>query len=492
MSKLIVLSNRVSLPNPDKPAAGGLAVALQDALAETGGTWLGWNGAITDHSNLNTSDNASDNASDWVQPQFDRLVDGKIEYLTCALTQQQYDQYYSEFANSTLWPAMHERQDLIEYDQAAFDTYQQVNALFARQLQAIAQPDDVIWVHDYHFFSVARHCRDLGMHNKIGFFLHIPFAPLSIWQSIPTAERLLQDLCHYDLVGLQTDHDQSTCMQACSTLLKAQKIQHSLISYQKRIIAIKCYPIGVNPAQIQQMAEKHANDRQDVFDLKALKQQKTIIGVDRVDYSKGILERFDAFAEFLQQYPQYQRKITELQIACPCRMDVLAYQRLFRQVNQTVEKINATFAQHDWLPIDCTNEVVPHETLMGLYRLTDICWISSLRDGMNLVAKEYIAAQDPENPGVLILSKYAGAAEQMQQALIVDPTDTQDMVHALKIAVDMPLQERITRYQQLMQGLTTFDINDWRNQFLSDLRNQHPQENFKQPLRAANPACQLL
>ncbi|ONG42071.1 trehalose-6-phosphate synthase [Alkanindiges hydrocarboniclasticus] len=490
MSKLIVLSNRVSLPNPDKPAAGGLAVALQDALTETGGIWLGWNGDIIPDSRDTSADENTSHAA--YQPQFGQVVDGKIEYLTCPLTQNQYDQYYCGFANNTLWPAMHERQDLLEYNPAEFETYQQVNALFARQLKAIAQPDDVIWVHDYHFFSVARYCRELGMDNKIGFFLHIPFAPLSIWQCIPTAERLIQDLCHYDLVGLQTDYDQSLCMQACTTLLKAQKIQHSLVSYQQRITTIKCYPIGINPAQIQQVAKKHANDRQDVFDLKALKHQKTIIGVDRIDYSKGILERFDAFAAFLEQYPQYHRRITELQIACPCRMDILAYQRLFRQVNQTVEKINDTFAQHDWLPIDCTNEVVPHETLMGLYRLTDICWISSLRDGMNLVAKEYIAAQDPENPGVLILSKYAGAAEQMQQALIVDPTDTQDMVNALKTAIDMPLEERLSRYQQLMQGLTTFDINDWRNQFLSDLRKNHQLENFKQPIRAVNTAYQLL
>lgn len=482
MSKLIVLSNRVSLPNPDKPAAGGLAVALQDALTETGGIWLGWNGDI----------DGAETAAAKAQPRFSSVIEGKIEYLTCPLTQHQYDQYYCGFANNTLWPAMHERQDLIEYQQAEFDTYQQVNALFAQQLSATAQPDDVIWVHDYHFFSVARYCRELGMRNKIGFFLHIPFAPLTIWQSIPTAESLIRDLCHYDLVGLQTDHDQSLCIQACTTLLKAQKIQHSLISFQQRITTIKCYPIGVNPVQIQQVAKQHVSDRQDVFDLKALKQQKTIIGVDRIDYSKGILERFDAFAEFLQQYPQYLQQITELQIACPCRMDVLAYQRLFKQVNQTVEKINAKFAQHDWLPIDCTHEVVPHETLMGLYRLTDICWISSLRDGMNLVAKEYIAAQDPNNPGVLILSRYAGAAEQMHEALIVDPTDTQNMVDALKIAVEMPLQERISRYQKLMQGLVTFDINDWRNRFLNDLRQNHQLENFKQPMRAVNAEYQLL
>ncbi|XID75293.1 trehalose-6-phosphate synthase [Alkanindiges sp. WGS2144] len=479
MSKLIVLSNRVSLPNPDKPVAGGLAVALQDALAETGGIWLGWNGDITGHNDHSGS-------------AFSLLKHANIDYLTCPLSQKQYDQYYCGFANNTLWPALHERADLIEYDSAEFETYQDVNALFAAQLKQITHEDDVIWVHDYHFLSVARYCRQLGMRNKIGFFLHIPFARLSILKQIPTAITLLQDLCQYDLVGLQTEHDQHLCMQACTTLLQAQKIQQYLLSYQQRITTIKCYPIGINPEHIQQVARQHAREKQDVFDLDSLEQQKTIIGVDRIDYSKGLLERFNAFAGFLQQYPQYTKRVTELQIACPCRMDIRAYQKLYKQVNETVDHINRTLGQDDWLPIDCTHQTVEHEALMGLYRQTDICWISSLRDGMNLVAKEYIAAQDPENPGVLILSKYAGAAEQMQQAIIVDPHDQQAMISALKQAIDMPRAERIMRYLQLMQGLTSFDINDWRNQFLSDLRKNYPLENFKNPERAVNPSYQLL
>ena len=481
MSKLIVLSNRVSLPNPDKPAAGGLAVALQDALTESGGIWLGWNGDIV---------------ADGETTPFGLLQQGNIEYLTCPLNQTEYEQYYCGFANNTLWPAMHERQDLIEYQTDEFETYQQVNRKFARQLQQIAQPNDVIWIHDYHFFSVAGHCRELGLRNKIGFFLHIPFAPLNIWAQIPVAKQLIADLCHYDLIGLQTEYDQNLCLQACTTLLKAPKLQHNLISYQQRVCAINCYPIGINPLHIQQVAKHYAKAEQQVFEPESLR-QKTIIGVDRVDYSKGILERFDAFAEFLNQYPEYQQRITELQIACPCRMDILAYQNLFNQVNRTVEKINAMYARHNWRPIDCTHEVVGHEALMGLYRQTDICWISSLRDGMNLVAKEYIAAQEPDNPGVLILSRYAGAAEQMQDAILVDPTDTQAMVDALKQAIEMPRDERIQRYQKLMAGLEAYDINDWRNHFLDDLRKNHalnstaPDSNTSS-VRTVNQAYTLL
>ena len=478
MSKLIVLSNRVSLPNPDKPAAGGLAVALQDALDETGGIWLGWNGEQINNDQ---------------QAEFGRINNKNVEYLTCPLTHQQYEQYYCGFANNTLWPAMHERADLIECNAEEYETYQQVNRLFAEKLKDIAQPDDVIWVHDYHFFSVARYCRELGMQNKIGFFLHIPFARLAIWRQIPMANRLIQDLCQYDVVGLQTEHDQNLCMQACTTLLQAQKIQQYLLSYQKRITTIKCYPIGVNPDHIQKVARQYADDSQSVFDFDALGKQQTIIGVDRIDYSKGLLERFNAYSDFLATYPEYHRQVTDLQIACPCRLDIVAYQELFKRLKEKVKTINAQFAQDDWLPIECSHDVVAHEALMGIYRKSSICWISSIRDGMNLVAKEYIAAQDPENPGVLILSKYTGAAEQMPEAIIVDPEDPKAMVQALKLALDMPQEERIRRYQKLIAGLKAFDINDWRNAFLVDLRQNNELQNFKRPGRdTANPVYQLL
>ncbi len=503
MSKLIVLSNRVSLPKPDKLVAGGLAVALQDALQKKGGIWLGWNGEIIE--NTASSMKANNAAQNDIQTSsqhpsieyisndqmssFGCITDGNIEYLTCPLTQQQYDQYYSGFANSTLWPAMHERGDLIQYSSAEFNTYQEVNALFAQKLKQIAAEDDVIWVHDYHFFSVARYCRQLGMRNKIGFFLHIPFARTSILKHIPAITTLLQDLCQFDLVGLQTEHDQHQCMQAFTTLLQAQKIQKSLISYQQRITTVKSFPIGINPQHIQQVAKQH--NQTDVFDLNALRQQRTIIGVDRIDYSKGLLERFNAFAAFLQQYPHYQTKVTELQVACPCRMDIDAYKNLYDQVNQSIERINQQFGQPNWLPIDCINDTVEHDALMALYQQTDICWITSLRDGMNLVAKEYIAAQDPDNPGVLILSKFAGAAEQMQAAIIVDPTNQEAMVAALKTALEMPKAERIQRYQQLMHGIEAFDINDWCKTFLSDLRQNQPLQRFKNPSRAVNNAYPL-
>ncbi|WP_411688935.1 alpha,alpha-trehalose-phosphate synthase (UDP-forming) [Acinetobacter indicus] len=469
MSKLIVLSNRVSLPNPEKKAAGGLAVAMQDALHDIGGVWVGWNG---------------ERVEQFSQLKFDSVQHQGVEYLTSPLTEQQYQQYYCGFANNALWPAMHDRSDLIEYSTDEYLTYQEVNRMFAEQLQAIAEPDDVIWVHDYHFFSIARHCRQLGMHNKIGFFLHIPFAHEAVWREIPVASRLLQDLCEYDVVGLQTQRDQQQCMRICQTMLSGEEIHPYILRYQNKLTMMKSYPIGVNPDLIQHAAAQPLTSTQDIFDFDSLAQQKTIIGVDRIDYSKGLLERFDAFAHFLASYPEYHQQVVDLQIACPCRMDIPAYQRLYQRLEDQIDAINSQYATADWLPVNCSHQTLAHEVLMKIYRQSDICWVTSLKDGMNLVAKEYIAAQDANDPGVLILSDKAGAADQMPDALIVNPHDREAMTRALKQALEMPRAERIQRYSRLMDGLKKFDIADWHTTFLNDLRHNSFLYHYKMPLRA--------
>ncbi|GAA5014620.1 trehalose-6-phosphate synthase [Acinetobacter puyangensis] len=467
MSKLIVVSNRVSLPHSDQPSAGGLAVALHDALNEIGGVWLGWNGTQVEDGQASV---------------FEHVECGQVEYITCPLQHVHYRKYYCGFANNTLWPAMHDRADLIVFKNDEYEAYQQVNYLFAQKLAQIAEPDDVIWIHDYHFFSMARYCRELGMHNKIGFFLHIPFAPIDMWQMLPRASALIEDLHDYDVIGLQTENDQKNCMQVCTSLLKAMQINAHLISYKSHLTTIKCYPIGIHPDSIQELSIKTDQSVQAMLNKPLA--QKTIIGVERIDYSKGLLQRFDALADFLTHYPHYQTQLTALQIACPCRLDIQAYQDLNRSLNQQVERINRQFSRDDWQPIDYHQEVIEHDVLMQVYRAADMCWVTSLRDGMNLVAKEYIAAQNPLDPGVLILSKYAGAAEQMSAALIVDPLDPVDMREALKTAMEMSKAERIQRYQQLIKGLYQFDINDWRNQFLWDLMHNHQlfEHCIKQPI----------
>ena len=464
MSKLIVLSNRVSLPHPDQATAGGLAVALQDALSDIGGVWLGWNGEQVKNSTA---------------VHFNESKHNGVQYITCPLTQEQYQKYYSGFANNTLWPAMHDRADLIQYNAEEHEVYQQVNRLFAQKLQQTAQADDIIWIHDYHFLSVAHYCRELGMQNRIGFFLHIPFAGLKLWRLIPQARLLIQDLSQYDVIGLQTEHDQQQCLQVAAHYLGSAISQNNMLQYKNHQVMVQCYPIGINPQLIQHAAEQEKSNH--YFDFAKMRQQKTIISVDRIDYSKGLIERFNALAAFLKRNPEYQQHLTDLQIACPCRMDIAAYQNLFEALKAKVQEINHAFSQDDWLPIHCIHETVSHDNLMNIYRQSDICWVNSLRDGMNLVAKEFIAAQDPTNPGVLILSKYTGAAAQMSEALMVDPHDQSSMLKTLKKALGMSKAERLARYQHLMKGLKSFDINDWRNAILKDLSNCKDMNVFSLP-----------
>ncbi|MFT4021621.1 MAG: trehalose-6-phosphate synthase [Acinetobacter sp.] len=452
MSKLIVLSNRVSLPSAGKLSAGGLAVALNDALNENGGVWIGWNGE--QHSQADSAFS------------FNHIQHNKIEYLTTPLNQQQFKNYYCGFANQVLWPAMHNRADLISFNTDYYTTYQEVNFLFAQKIQEISQPDDVIWIHDYHFLSVAKYCRDLGMQNRIGFFLHIPFAPLNIWKQTPMAKRLIRDLCHYDVIGLQTQRDQQQCIRACTTYMQAQKISDHVLSYHQRLITVKDYPIGVSP---QDLKIKSQNSVSKAFDFDNIQPQKTIISADRIDYSKGILQRLDAIHDFLISHPEYHQRVSHLQIACPCRTDIAAYRDLQQQVKAKTKLINSEFNTAHWKAVHSYFDTIQHDELMHIYYQSDICWVNSVYDGMNLVAKEYIAAQNPDNPGVLILSKYAGAAQQMQQAIIVDPHQPDELQSALHVALNMPKHERIRRYEILMDGILRHDIDEWRDNFMKDL-----------------------
>lgn len=479
MTNLIVLSNRVKSPHTPKHVAGGLAVGLQNALLEQGGIWLGWNGEV----------------DDTYATHYARQSMGNIDYVTTAYSREQYRHFYCGFANNTLWPAMHGRVDLVASDAQDYPIYQAVNAQFARQLHAMATPDTMIWVHDYHFLSVAHYCRQLGMRQRIGFFLHIPFAPKATWQplaEITHCHELMSQLACYDVIGVQTPADQQHCVEVMTQELALTPLatppavttgdtavrllaDNSLAHRDGHVLAVNCYPIGVNVPLIHETVAMYQSPlpfASVLTDKPA--SQKTIIAVDRVDYSKGIPERFAALAAFLSRYPEYQTRLQLQQIACPCRLDIPAYRALNAQVHAQVTAINDKFRQADWQPIHCSDEALDHDALMPVLRHSDICWVNSIKDGMNLVAKEYIAAQSPDDPGVLILSKYAGAAQQMPEAIIVDPHDIESLITGLYTALTMTLAERQRRYQALIRGLEKDSIRAWRERFLADLQAVQP------------------
>ena len=515
MSCLIVLSNRVKMPD-NAPMAGGLAVALQDVLTGNLGVWMGWNGDIIDPPNDSAGNEFSSNKRTALTNTKADLTqaDTTITYMTTALTTEQYEQFYCGFANNVLWPLLHERTDLIHQAPEDYAGYQAVNRLFARQLKKVIEPDDVIWVHDYHFLSVAYHCRQLGIKNRIGFFLHIPFVSLPFWQQLDKSAELIHHFAHYDVFGTQTQEDKTNCLDVVQHYLKDRFLTNShltpyleglpinVLHSQQHLstanrsidaqillhlglgvphsLLIDSYPIGTNVAKIQQQVSHLSSQSTKYPDktklIKSADQQ--IIAVDRIDYSKGLLRRLSAYREFLEQNPTYQNQLTLLQVACPSRLDLPVYHELYNTVRQEVDNINQQFlpnihGQKDAAgsrpAINYSETVLSHEALMTLFWQSDIGWVNSLKDGMNLVAKEYVAAQNPDNPGVLLVSRYAGAAEQMQAAVIIDPYQPISMTEGLKTALTMSLDERKARYQALLQGLKQENLHAWHQGFLEDL-----------------------
>ena len=492
MSRLIVLSNRVKMPD-NNPMAGGLAIALQDVLNGKSVVWMGWNGEIIERCNDDYTNKFSSIKQTALSDADAPCANTFITYMTTVLTTEQYQQFYCGFANNVLWPLLHERTDLISQAPEDYAGYQTVNHLFAKQLKKIVEPDDVIWVHDYHFLSVAYHCRQLGIRNRIGFFFHIPFVSLPFWQSLDKSSELIRHLAHYDVLGTQTQQGRANCFAVChyylkdslrnalhvprgfgtSTQSKNTQIMLNLGLNHPHDLRIDAYPIGINVTRIQQqishLSSQYAKANHSKKTIKYAAQK--IIAVDRIDYSKGLLKRFSAYRDFLQQNPLYQNQLTLLQIVCPSRLDLTAYQRLYNDVKTAINDVNQQFLPNtcSWQAINYCESVISHETLMTMFWQSDIGWVNSLKDGMNLVAKEYIAAQNPDNPGVLLLSRYAGAAEQMQAAVIIDPYQPKSMTEGLGIALRMPLDERQSRYQSLLQGLQQNDLQVWQQNFLNDL-----------------------
>jgi trehalose 6-phosphate synthase len=453
MGRLVVVSNRVAPTQEGRPAAGGLAIGVLDALKETGGLWFGWSGEIVNHNE---------------PPSI--VKQGAITYATVGLTRRDYDQYYKGFSNATLWPTFHYRSDLSRYDRHEYAGYLRVNASLAKQLAALIEPDDIIWVHDYHLLPFAHALRELHVANPLGFFLHIPFPAPEVLRTAPPHVELVRSMCSYDVVGFQTQVDVQSFADYIERGGFGSSSEEGMMHAFGRMLKVGAYPIGVYPDAIAKAAEEFS-DRTTIGALRdATRGRRLIMSVDRLDYSKGLVERFQAFERLLTDAPRWQGRVSLVQIAPPTRSDVQTYQRIRQNLEGEAGRINGRFAQLDWTPIHYLNRKYERNFLMALLRLAHVGYVTPLRDGMNLVAKEYVAAQDPEDPGVLVLSQFAGAAEQLPGALIVNPFDLTQMAEALSHALSMPLVERKARHADMMASLRASDLSTWRDAFLDDLR----------------------
>jgi trehalose 6-phosphate synthase len=397
---------------------------------------------------------------------------GNIRFATIDLRPAEFDAYYNGYCNGTLWPLFHYFPDRFTHEQQQYEAYQAVNSQFAHQLLKVLRPGDAVWVHDYQLIPLGRYLRELGFQGPIGFFLHIPFPHLQILRLLPNYAELVRDMCHYDLAGFQTEDDVRsflTCLDPPLCEIPASRC----IEIDGRSLRFGAYPIGIDVDAVISAAVATFSQETVQRMAVSLMGRKLIIGVDRLDYTKGLTERFAAYEQFLEAFPENQGNVTFLQIAPPSRSHVLAYGEIRRGLEQCAGRLNGRFAEADWTPIRYLNRDYTHSTLMGFLRAAKVALVTPVRDGMNLVAKEFVAAQDPEDPGVLILSPMAGAAQELGSALQVNPYDKRGMAMALQAALNMPLDERRQRHEDMLAAVRQHDIHNWYGTFVQDLTGEN-------------------
>lgn len=455
--RLVIVSNRVAMPKKHGAAAGGLAVGVLAALHEHGGVWFGWNGGLT-------------SAGEPGPPDVARK--GNIDYVTISLNETDYERYYNGYSNRVLWPICHYLLDFIHYDPADFDGYRRVNRQFARRLAALLAPSDIVWVHDYHLIPLAAELRDAGVDNPIGFFLHVPFPSYEAFRAIPGHEYLLRAMCAYDVLGFQTAGDLAafeTCIR--EPIVGAEFDDDHVIRLPGGRLVADVFPIGVDVDGIAATARDAMELKTVRTMVRSLNDRQLIIGVDRLDYSKGLTQRFRSYERLLEKYPNSQSNVTLMQIAPPTRTGVRTYDEIRGELEQNAGRINGRFAEADWVPIRYLNKGIPRKPLMGFFRAAAVGLVTPIRDGMNLVAKEYVAAQDPQDPGVLVLSSLAGAACELGEAVVVNPHDRDNVADGIATALDMQLAERRERHAALLATLRKNDITAWRTRFVDALTN---------------------
>ena len=436
-------------------AQGGLAGALNAALKAHKGVWFGWSGedGVAESGNVTTYE------------------DDGVTIATMDLSGQDVEEYYNGYANQTLWPLFHYRIDLARFERQTGKGYERVNEEFAERLTPFMGENDLVWVHDYHLIPLGERLRSRGVSNRIGFFLHTPWPPARLLVSLPYHERLVRTMLHYDLIGFQTEEWLSSFLEYCSDELGAEvDAKSGTVRFEGRTCTARAFPIGIDWDHFTALGETGDARQAGQRILSSTRRRIAMIGVDRLDYSKGLPERLDGISRFFDRRPESVRDLVFIQIAPPSREDVESYQAIRAELEQKAGQINGARSEVDLVPVRYVNRGYNHAQLYGFFRASKIGLVTPLRDGMNLVVKEYVAAQDPEDPGVLILSRFAGAAAQLHEAVLVNPHSPDDLAHAIGVALDMPLEERRRRHRAMVTSVREEDVQQWTANFLEDLR----------------------
>jgi trehalose 6-phosphate synthase len=458
---LVVVSNRVARGKANEPMTGGLAAALLPVVEKSGAIWVGSSGRVRD------------GAQKEPFAEIEALGAGALAMLD--LPAAHYGGYYEGFANSALWPALHSRADLIRASQEDYLSYREVNAFMARALLRFRKPDAAFWIQDYHFLALGAELRDLGVTQPVGFFLHTPWPTRAIMGGVPHHRELIEAMLAYDLIGFQTQDDCENFLGYLSSELGLD-VENGVVTSRYGTSRVAVFPIGIDPEKFALQAAK-AVSHPDVSRLRrSLNGEKLAIGVDRLDYSKGLINRINAFDRMWTLQPALQRTVSLLQIATPSRGAIEAYGTLQGELAKLVSDVNGRHGEVDWTPIRYLNKGYSQTVLAGLYRTAQVGVVTPLNDGMNLVAKEYVAAQNPADPGVLVLSKFAGAANELETALQVNPHDIDGMARTIALALAMPLTERRIRWEAMMAKLHAGTIQQWFADFVDALQQRAASE----------------
>jgi trehalose 6-phosphate synthase len=449
LARIFIISNRVAIPKAGIQP-GGLEVVLKSTLKKNSCVWLGWSGEVND------------------TPRTHTIKKGRNSYIVLDLRTEDFEEYYNGFANRVLWPIFHYRIDLAEFSRRDLSGYRRVNEQFADELAKVLKPDDIVWVHDYHLIPLAQALQSRGLDNRIGFFLHIPLPPPEILTAMPHHDTLIPALGAYDLVGFQTDGDAANFARYLAKELGTASHMSLTLGSGRRAMRLGTFPVGIETRQFTRLASRSVRTK---FVRKVINSipGKLIIGVDRLDYSKGIAQRMEGYERFLLGHPEWLGKVTYLQITPKSRSQIKEYAEMEQAVSSAAGRINGAFSEAAWTPVRYVNRPYSRTALAGLYRASHVGLVTPMRDGMNLVAKEYVAAQDPDDPGVLILSRFAGAADEFRAALLVNPYDPDAVGAAIGRAMAMPQEERKQRHAKLYASLLRNDISDWGDRFLAAL-----------------------
>ncbi len=473
MGKTIIISNRLPVQLQISngsitaiPSVGGLATGMKSVHSGGDSLWIGWSGL--------TEEEIPEDLEGEIDDALAKHGSSKV-----GLTEDEVAGFYFGFSNRTIWPLFHYFLEYSEFELDSWNTYKAVNQKFADAILEKATEDDVIWVHDYQLMLVPQMVREKRPNVAIGFFLHIPFPSYEIFRTLPWRKEILEGLLGSDLIGFHIYDYERHFLSSVRRLLGLE-VSFNDIYQNNRIIKVDSFPMGIDYKKFSEAALEHGQrdpEAQSELRLRLGKHKtndpeaKFLLSIDRLDYSKGIAKRLYAFEYFLNKYPQYKEKVRLIILAVPSRSNVPQYQLLKREIDELVGRINGEFSTVSWTPIWYFYRSMPFEDLIDLYTSSDIAWLTPLRDGMNLVAKEYIATRT-DRTGVLILSEMAGSANEMNEALLINPNNFEQIADTIYEAINMPKEEQQQRNEQLQKRLQRYNVEKWAQSFMNSLLDQ--------------------